>query len=631
MHFPPNPIQTNNPPPQNQAIGLPPQNQAIGLPPQNQAIGLPPQNQAIGPLPPMATGLPQTQIYGPRPTNQATGHLPSQTFAQVPTQFQHIPQLPLSNPQQVQHLFNNPGQDQVNPQSLLQPPPLPFLQTAPLFSQQTPLTTQYPTPGQIFPHTWWNNTTQTPKQTAWPTTLPFIPTLQNNYSTLNPSDHLANAQYKYAMSTLPAQYITFKGSSSKTGITTKLARIESQISPNCTDKEKIEAVLQAFADCTEVQPIIEAGWDSSYKDLKEWLTLLYDKPNSEPHVADWADITPTNSTNFRDWQIEHAGLIGFTYKNWASMDDTNRVLVMRGLEKAVPRAAINTFRTGSNIDPLKFRNKSFHEIIQTISSHATNNSHLWTNQRNDTTYTRSFYNIHHNNTSQRPNNPQYRPRPTTPGTSTSPRTSNTQNPPFPRDPNAFCENHKMWGHSTSQCKTGQPYCEIHKQQGHSTANCYSNGTVSLPRDKNGYCANHQIYGHTTAQCKFPPATPRSQTDNTQTHRRSTDNNRSRSNSRERPNTPPDSNYSYGYRSTTPSDSNYSYGHNPRPNYGTRGGQSQRGYSRGGRQNPNYNPRQPLMNIETQEQQNIQNTQQDNLNGPAQTLGLGIIAARHYTS
>ena len=305
------------------------------------------------------------------------------------------------------------------------------------------------------------------------------------------------------------------------------------------------------------------------------------------------------------------------------MDDTSKVLVMRGLEKAVPRAALNSFRTGPNIDPAKLRSKSFHEVLQTVATHANNNPQLWPNEP---THIRSFHNI--NTTSLPPTNPppnrpndynrQNRPRPTTPPNTTTNRNTYRQNPAFPTDPNAFCQNHNMWGHSTQQCRQGIPYCRFHKSHGHTTQDCRI--ASPFPRDPNGYCTNHQMPGHTTEQCRNPPTQNRPRTPNTQTT------NRSRSNSRDRTQYTTDTQSNPGYN--TYSDST---------RYGTRGGYSRRGYNRGGRTytNSRQNTPQPLMSINTQDPPQTSHNPQpvhdrDHLNDSAHTSGLGIIATQQST-
>ena len=185
--------------------------------------------------------------------------------------------------------------------------------------------------------------------------------------------------------------------------------------------------------------------------------------------------------DFRTWQTANVRIVQHTWANWEHFQDSERVLVMRGLQRIVPRAALSIYMIGANFNTEALARTSFADITAHITSHnEVYRDDGWSRfdaklpvARTDDART---HNIADNNNENRGRR-RYRNQQNQPGNNTT-APSTSSNP-------------SNQGRDSSNPRNRNP----------------SRQRQQLPRDPQGWCDHHRIQGHTTAQCRFPPNDP----------------------------------------------------------------------------------------------------------------------------
>ena len=259
-------------------------------------------------------------------------------------------------------------------------------------------------------------------------------------------------------------------------IDTFLNRVETHFPPNLSNVDKVNMLISQIVEGPTTGNICRNGWIGSYADLRRWLVQTYRDIIPEVSVSDWATVTRNRGVSFKLWQAQNIRIIDHTWSHWNAFTDSERIMVMRGLERIVPKPALMKWTLGSSYDSVKLRNTSFPDILREINEHysawfdvcwGTFDAKLTVGRVQDTRTLniqkenqgrgRQRKRAQQNHTGDAETSSTPSP-PTTPPQDNNRTSSNrTQNPSsqrqrLPHDPNAFCDNHGIFGHSTAQCR-----------------------------------------------------------------------------------------------------------------------------------------------------------------------------------
>ena len=182
--------------------------------------------------------------------------------------------------------------------------------------------------------------------------------------------HSAVTQSQFNMARLNVKYIRFEGGRQGLHIDTFLNRVETHFPPNLSDVDRVNMLIAQIVEGPHTGNICRNGWTGTYASLRLWLIQTYRDIIPEVSVSDWASVTRSRGVAFKDWQTVNIRIIDHTWANWDSFTDSERVMVMRGLERIVPKPALIQYQQGSTFNTITLRQTSFGEILKYLNEHS---------------------------------------------------------------------------------------------------------------------------------------------------------------------------------------------------------------------------------------------------------------------
>ena len=86
-------------------------------------------------------------------------------------------------------------------------------------------------------------------------------------------------------------------------------------------------------------------------------------------MSDWTTIFRNRGVDFKTWQTLNLKIVDYTWSNWSTFTDSERVIVMKGLQRIVPKSALRGYSQGNTFDLAKLRNSEFEDILSQINIH----------------------------------------------------------------------------------------------------------------------------------------------------------------------------------------------------------------------------------------------------------------------
>ena len=310
---------------------------------------------------------------------------------------------------------------------------------------------------------------------------------------------------------MPRGFMMFLGGHTGPHIDTWLDRANTIMPQGMQDNEKICMLVSNIEKNQHTEGVCNHNWEGNYADFCRWLRDMYAIVVPETTISTWASVTRDQFTKFTHWQTQNTRLINITVNKWSHLGPTERHLVMEGIARIVPRAALAKYKLGNEFSEVILHNLAFMDILQDIAQHnenyyltewscfdrrglkqplqTTTSNNIQTSYQNRNFGRGNSYRRHNPiQTQQQGSIPQQQqqqrqqqqqqqqqrshttntnsPTNVHPTTNTYPSTTNqpstTQQghqtrfsrPSFPQDPNGICSVHGA-GHRNDQCITGQ--------------------------------------------------------------------------------------------------------------------------------------------------------------------------------